>query len=227
MNNPNHSPASPLAVGLLPVPSKTITTTVETLVTTENPAYQTWRRQDHLIYGTLFITLSNEVAFRVSQRKTSHGLWTLIKNTYAKASCSNVKQLKECLRIASKGTQSITTYMHSLKKTGDLLALLGSPISIEDMTDYILRGLDDGYRAVIDRVNARDNSITFDDLLEKLLIQKISIAAVQQQTPAPLTALNAQARPNYNNNNKTRPAQLLAQSNKHLGNRKPFLGKCQ
>ena len=47
--------------------------------------------------------------------------------------------------------------MHSLKQTGDLLASLGSSVSIEDMTDYILRGLNDGYRVVIDEVNARDN----------------------------------------------------------------------
>lgn len=95
------------------------------------------------------------------------------------------------------------------------------------MTDYILRCLDDGYRSIIDRVNARDNSITFDDLLEKRLIQELSITVVQQQSPSPLTSLNAQARPNYNNNNKMRPAQLPAQSNQRPGNRKPFLDKCQ
>jgi len=93
----------------------------------------------------------------VSQTKTSHGHWTLLKNTYAKASRSHLKQLKERLQTTSKGTQSITTYMHSPKQIGDLLASLGSSVSIEDMTDYILRGLDDGYRVVIDGVNARDN----------------------------------------------------------------------
>jgi len=115
--------------------------------------------------------------------------------------------------------------MHFLKQIDDLIASLGSPVSIEDMTDYILRDLDDGYHTVIDRVNAKDNPITFDSLLEKLLIQELSIAAVQQQTPAPLTALNAQVRPNYNN--KPRPAYLPAQSNQRPRNRKPFLGKCQ
>ena len=182
--------------GSFPAPTKSITTTDTPPVTTPNPAYQTWRRQDRLIYGALLTTLSNEVASLVSQTETSHDLWTLLKNTYAKASRSHLKQLKERLRTASKGTQSITTYMHSLKQTADLLASLGSPISVEDMTDHVLRGLDDGYRAVIDGVNARDTPITFDDLLEKLLIQELSITAVQQQTPAPLTALNAQARPN-------------------------------
>ena len=43
--------------GSLPAPSKTITTKAETPVTTENHAYQTWRRQDRLIYGTLLTIL--------------------------------------------------------------------------------------------------------------------------------------------------------------------------
>ncbi|GAU40747.1 hypothetical protein TSUD_14320 [Trifolium subterraneum] len=130
-------------------PSETTPTTASLPVTTLNPAYQTWRRQDHLIYGALLTTLSNEVASLVSQTKTSHDLWILLKNTYAKASRSHLKQLKERLRTASK-----------------------------DMTDYVLHGLDDGYRAVIDGVNARDTPITFDDLLERLLIQELSIGHV-------------------------------------------------
>jgi len=48
--------------GSLPASSKTITTTAETPMTTENPAYQTWRQQDRLIYGALLTTLLNEVA---------------------------------------------------------------------------------------------------------------------------------------------------------------------
>ncbi|PNX87673.1 retrovirus-related Pol polyprotein from transposon TNT 1-94, partial [Trifolium pratense] len=126
--------------------------------------------------------------------------------------------------MASKGTQFITTYMHSLKQTADLLASLGSPVSTEDMTDHVLRGLDDGYRAIIDGVNARDTPITFDDLLEKLLIQELSIGDAQRQPPAPITALNAQAR---SNNNRPRPGHFSAPSNQRTSNRKPFLSRCQ
>ncbi|RZB70978.1 Retrovirus-related Pol polyprotein from transposon RE2, partial [Glycine soja] len=69
-----------------PTPSETTPTTASLPVTTQNPTYQTWRRQDRLIYGALLTTLSNEVASLVSQTKTSHDLWILLKNTYAKAS---------------------------------------------------------------------------------------------------------------------------------------------
>ncbi|CAL5186522.1 unnamed protein product [Lathyrus oleraceus] len=65
--------------------------------------------------------------------------------------------------------------MHSLKHTTNHLASLGSSVSIEDMNNHVLRDLDDSYRAAIDGVNAKDTPITFDDLLEKLFIQKLSI----------------------------------------------------
>nr|KYP58489.1 hypothetical protein KK1_013898 [Cajanus cajan] len=115
--------------------------------------------------------------------------------------------------------------MHSLKQTANLLASLGSPVSVEDMTDHILRGLDDGYRAVIDGVNARDTAILFDDLLEKLLIQELSLVAAQRQVPAPMTALNVQARPNHSD--KTRSGQFSASSTSRPDNRKSFLSRCQ
>ncbi|WVZ13325.1 hypothetical protein V8G54_017855 [Vigna mungo] len=188
-------------------PPMTISTTG--VPPTLNPAYQTWRRQDHLIYGALLTTLSPEVASLVSQTTTSHDLWTLLQRTYAKAS----------------RTQSITPYMHSLKQTANLLASLGSPVSVEDMTDHVLRGLDDGYRVVIDNINARDTPILFDDLLEKLHIQELSLVAAQRQVPAPMTALNAQTRPNHYD--KTRYGKFSALSTSRPGNHKLFLGRRQ
>ncbi|WVZ22860.1 hypothetical protein V8G54_001404 [Vigna mungo] len=132
----------------------------------------------------------------VSQTTTSHDLWTLLQRTYAKASRSHLKQLKERLHTVSK-----------------------------DMTDHVLCGLDDGYRAVIDDVNARDTTILFYDLLEKLLLQELFVVAAQQQVPSPMTTLNAQARPNHYD--KTRSGQFFASSTSRPGNRKPFLGRCQ
>ncbi|WVZ17386.1 hypothetical protein V8G54_010368 [Vigna mungo] len=152
---------------------------------------------------------------------TSHDLWTL-RHTYAKASCNHLKQLKECLHTTSKGTQSITTYMHFLKQTADLLASLGSLVSVEDITDHVFRGLDDGYRPVIDGVNARDIIILFYDILENLLIQELSLVVAQQKVPTPLTTLSAQARPNHYD--KTRSGQFSISSTSRPGNRKPFLG---
>ncbi|WVZ13816.1 hypothetical protein V8G54_011382 [Vigna mungo] len=122
-------PAPPMTISTIGVPP------------TLNLAYHTWLRQDRLIYDALLTTLFPEVESLVSQTTTSHDLWTLVQCTYAKASRSHLKQLKERLHTTSKGTQSITTYMHSLKQTADLLASLGSPVSVEDMTDHVLQAM--------------------------------------------------------------------------------------
>ncbi|WVZ16395.1 hypothetical protein V8G54_009377 [Vigna mungo] len=161
----------------------------------------------------------------IGETTTSHDLWTLLQRTYAKASRSHLKQLKKRFHTVPKGTQSITTYMHSLKQTAYLLASLGSLVSIEDMTDRVLCGLDDGYRVVIDGVNARNTPILFYDLLEKLLIQELSLVVAQRQVSVPMTALNAQTRPNHYD--KTRSRQFFASSTSRPDNRKPFLGRCQ
>ncbi|KAK2355051.1 hypothetical protein QL285_092499 [Trifolium repens] len=51
--------------GSFPAPSATITTTATPPVTTTNPAYQTWRRQDRIIYGADYGLASVPVCRRV------------------------------------------------------------------------------------------------------------------------------------------------------------------
>ncbi|GAU47335.1 hypothetical protein TSUD_101230 [Trifolium subterraneum] len=219
-----YEPSKPLACitlgnGSFPVSSMTITTTatpsvtsanppttttVSLPVTTENPAYHTWRRQYRLIYGAIS---------PLSQTKWP--LWCLRQRPRMISGFSSKTPMQKHPAAISNSSRN---------QTADLLASLGFPVSVEDMTDHVLRGLDDGHRAIIDGVNVRDTPITFDDLLEKLLIQELSIGDAQRQPPAPLTALHAQAR---SNNNKPRPGQSSAPSNQSTSNRKPFLGRCQ
>lgn len=59
--------------------------------------------------------------------------------------------------------------MSSIKSVTDLLASIGHPLSDEDITDQVLRGLDDTYRPVVEGVNARDTPIAFEELHEKLV----------------------------------------------------------
>ena len=51
----------------------------------------------------------------------------------------------------------------------DEFALFGAPLDAEDLTNKILDGLGDEYRELTCAVQARDMSITFEELHEKLL----------------------------------------------------------
>lgn len=68
----------------------------------------------------------------------------------------HIKQLNEKLRPSVKWSQSIIDYMCSFKMTADILASIGSLVDSEDLTDYVLYGLDETYEPVIDGVYVRD-----------------------------------------------------------------------
>ena len=74
--------------------------------------------------------------------------------------------------------------MQAIKTCANELALLGKPVDDEDLIDQVLEGLSDEYKSVIDAINARDTSISFAELHEKLLNKEASLQTAQ---PSPLS----------------------------------------
>ena len=144
-------------------------------VTTPNSARHLWIRQDQLILNAIIGSLSPTIISFVARAKTSMEAWTILANTYAKPSRGRVKQVKALLKNSTKGTQSITDFLHSVKARADELALLGAPVDDDDLTERILDELDDDYKELVRAVQARDNPISFDELHEKLLTFEASL----------------------------------------------------
>ncbi|KFK22489.1 hypothetical protein AALP_AAs62859U000100, partial [Arabis alpina] len=103
-------------------PSATLTTNN---ITSENPAYKKWIRQDKLIYSALLGTMSPSVQALVSRTTTSAEIWHTVASTYAKPSRGHVQQLKQQLEQIKKGDKTIDEYLQSLTTRFDQLALLG------------------------------------------------------------------------------------------------------
>ncbi|RVW14812.1 Retrovirus-related Pol polyprotein from transposon RE1 [Vitis vinifera] len=112
--------------GSHPAPPTTITTNN---VVSTNPAYQTWLRQDKLLFGAL-----------------------------------------------------------SIKTRADELAALGKPLDQEDLIEKVLEGLDENYQSIIDAVNGRDSTISFDELHEKLINKELSLRNKISPSPLPASA---------------------------------------
>ena len=83
--------------------------------------------------------------------------------------------MKEQSKRCTKGSKSISEYIQAIKTRADELALLGKPVDDEDLIDRVLEGLSDEYKSVIDAINARDTSISFVKLHEKLLNKEASL----------------------------------------------------
>lgn len=69
--------------------------------------------------------------------------------------------------LNNKGSTIVTKFLQTVKVQADELALLGAPVDAEDLTEKILDRLDDEYKELVRAVQARDISITFEELYKK------------------------------------------------------------
>ncbi|XP_034690542.1 disease resistance protein RPM1-like [Vitis riparia] len=101
--------------------------------------------------------------------------FNLLKVLDSKPSHGRIKQAQSQLKLITKGSDSVTSFMQSIKAKADELALLGALLNAEDLIDKTLDGLGDEYRELTRAVQARDMPITFKELHEKLLNFEASV----------------------------------------------------
>ncbi|KAJ9555883.1 hypothetical protein OSB04_010497 [Centaurea solstitialis] len=198
---------------------------------TRNPAYTTWIRQDKLLFGALAGTLSPSLGSLITRASTSKEAWDILANTYALPSRGHVKQLKFKLKHMTKGATPVSEYMQNIKSITDELAMLGTIVPPEDITDKIVDGLDARFQSVIDAIHACDTPISFEELHEKLINKELAIqtteAALSNSFPA--TANPTYSRSNYthrsHHQNPNRPSNQMHFPNQNPKN--PFKGRCQ
>lgn len=58
-----------------------------------------------------------------------------LANTYAKPSCGRINQVKSHLKKITKGSESVTEFLQTIKAWADELVLLGAPLEAEDLTE--------------------------------------------------------------------------------------------
>lgn len=128
-------------------PPPTVTTAG---VSAPNPLYLKWNRQDKLIFSALLGTLIPSIQTVVTKSTSSQDLWTTMAATYAKPSRGHIQQLRHQLKQYKKGDKSIDEYIQGLQTRFDQLALLGKPVEHEDQIEFILEGLPEEYKSVVE-----------------------------------------------------------------------------
>ena len=217
-------------------------------VTSPNPAYAPWRHQDRLLYSAIIGAISLPLQTLVATSDTTKQVWDSLEETFGKPTRGHIQQLRQQIKTCSKGTKTITEYLRFMKTKSDELALLGKPMDIEDLNEYILGGLTEEYKPEIDAVNGRDLPISFNELLERLLNREAMILCTEPTAVAPIVAHATDTRQRYNNRNHgnnqnhNRYQQHTSHNNHHHHNNhhqpnnqpqhnnrfsKPYLGRCQ
>lgn len=65
--------------------------------------------------------------------------------------------------------------MQVIKKVADELAIVGDPLSDDDLTMHVLNVLKSEYKEIVSSVRARESPITFEELYDKLEDHEIDL----------------------------------------------------
>ncbi|KAK2966557.1 hypothetical protein RJ640_014526 [Escallonia rubra] len=104
----------------------------------------------------------------ISTVSSSHEAWERLLVLFANKSRSRVMCLKERLLNNPRGTRSIPEYLQHMRAIADDLALIDNPLSEDDLVLYTLGGLGPEFKEIAAAIRARDTSISFDELYDKL-----------------------------------------------------------
>lgn len=143
--------------------------------------------------------ITPSVQSTLSRTTTTAEIWTTLAATYAKPSRGHVKQLKDQLKLWTKGTRTIDEYLQGLTTRFDNLASLGKPLEHEDQIEHILEGLPEEYKTIVDQIEGRDISPTIVYVHERLLNHEAKLLDKAVPSITPVTANVAAQRPNNNN----------------------------
>ena len=97
--------------------------------------------------------------------------------------------LHNIMMKTTKGSQFIAEYMQIVKIIIDDLALMGYPLSEDEIILYVLNGLDNDFKELSAVNRARDSLVTFEELHDKLQDQETLLKQddTNKETP-PITA---------------------------------------
>lgn len=133
-----------------------------------NPAYSLWNRQDKIILSAMLGSCHETIQPLVSTASTAREMWNKLMSLYANSSRSRIISLKNHLHNNPCNSRPIAEYLHDFRATADELALVGHPVSDDDLVLHILTGLGDDYKSIRDALKVRESCLSFGELHDML-----------------------------------------------------------
>jgi len=161
---------------------------------TTDATYTRWKRQDQLILHAIISSVDASVITMLGNVKTSKQAWDILTKMFASKTRARIMHLKERLSRSTKGSKSISEYLHGIKALSDELAIINSPLDDVDLVIHTLNGLGNEYREVTAAIRTRENPIGFDDLHDLLsdFENYLKRDEIVQETPIIATTNTAQ-----------------------------------
>ncbi|KAL9451128.1 hypothetical protein AB3S75_012805 [Citrus x aurantiifolia] len=126
----------------------------QTVITSPNPQFQIWRRNDQQLMSWLLSTLSEEVLSAVVGARSSLDVWQILATQFGARSRSRVLHLRTQIQTTRKGSMTVHEYYTRMKNTLDALRAAGNNMSDEDFILCLLAGLGHEYDSIVTTINA-------------------------------------------------------------------------
>lgn len=125
-----------------PVPEKTITEgEASEARITPNPPYQIWWQQDQRILGALLNLMTPDIVTQMVGLHTTAEAWKEVHDMFAAQNRATIRHTRLQLQTLKKRDMIAASYFQKIKSLADNLATTGSPLSTDELIDYILTGL--------------------------------------------------------------------------------------
>ncbi|XP_015166976.1 uncharacterized protein [Solanum tuberosum] len=157
-------------IGAKSAPLATITQTDSTI---SNPEYELCFCQDQLIQQEMIVSVDPTIAPTVATASSTKIAWDLLHTTYANRSQTRIFNLQDQLQNMKKASKTVATYVQEIRSIVDALKVAGSPVADDELAVKILSGLSHEFREITAAIRARDTTLNFEELFQKLTDQKL------------------------------------------------------
>lgn len=177
-----------------------------------NPDYAAWKKQDKLSFSTLLGAISPSIQPVVSRATTSAQIWHTLAFTYAKPSRAHIKQVRNQMKLWTKGTRTIDEYFQSFTVWIDQFAILGKFLTLKIRLNSFLRDFLKIINRSLIKLRKMNAPLSLTELRERLLNHEIKLLAATPPSHLPFSANVA-----YNTNNNN-----VRNTQRHINNPKQY-----
>jgi hypothetical protein len=189
--------------GTATAPPQTVTTgTGDDARTVSNPDYEQWWTLDQKVLGLLLGSMTEEIAAQLIGCRTAASAWAAVAAMFGAENRANVRHLRRQIQALRKGEKSASEYMNQVEAMADAMAAAGSPLSDDEVIDYMLTGLGSAFNPIAASLNFSVVTIPLGTFYANVL----SYEALQKQQQADAddwsSSAKAVSRPVYPNNSE-------------------------
>jgi hypothetical protein len=114
--------------------------------------------------------VSHDVLVQVVVLPTASDVWKHIETPYASQSHARVINICMALATTQKGSLTAAKYISKMKSLANDMASVGKKMDDEEMSSYILVGLDSEYNLLVSSIAAQVEPISFGELYSQLFL---------------------------------------------------------